>query len=69
MFCQSGLKVYPLLFAFCPPASSGTARIIPASLSLVSGLSGSHINQQAVLFTSVTLSAQLCSSVTPHRGP
>lgn len=36
-------------------------------LSLLSGLSGSRINQHAVLFKSVTLSAQLCRSVTPHR--
>lgn len=72
-FCWTVLRFYPRLFGFtCPPptpASSGTARIIPASLSLLSGLSASLINQQAALFTSVTLSAQLCRSVTPHRGP
>lgn len=51
-----------------PPASSGTARIIPASLSLLSGLSGSLINQQAALFTSVALRAQLCRCVTWLAG-
>lgn len=50
-----------------PQAQRGLS--LHLSLSLLSGLSGSLINQQAALFTSVTLSAQLCRSVTPHRGP
>lgn len=69
------VKVYPLFvlvpFAFTRPFdSSGTARIIPTSLSLLSGLSGSLINLQAVLFTSVTLSARLRERKrsVAHRG-
>lgn len=49
-----------------PQAQRGLS--LHLSLSLLSGLSGSLINQQAALFTSVTLSAQLCRSVTPRRG-
>lgn len=42
----------------------------PPRISLrLTGRSGSIINQQPALFTSVTLSAPLCRSVAPHRRP
>lgn len=72
-------EVYPLVFGvffYLPSllllilASSGAGRIIPPCIALrLTGRSGNIINQQPVLFTSVTLSAPLCRSVTAHRRP